>query len=211
METYGYGIILIMIVTMLWYPVLHGYDKLSYTLALTFWLLCTFGQTAMSEHSTMASTLQFDQVICHGTRYWHHRSYLIEWLPHGDPTLFSSLVQIASFGLKNKDKTFHNNKISAWSVTNGSNTCRVHPAVLAASDSGITISLRSLVWAWMLIFFSSLSARPCWVHPTGNPHHSSHRETSWIGTVCPLAVKPQPSCWITRPIQTQNLRHQAKP
>ena len=63
METYGHGIILIMIVTMLWHPVLHGYDKRSYYMALTFWSLPTFGQTAMSEHSTMASTLQFNQVI----------------------------------------------------------------------------------------------------------------------------------------------------
>ena len=35
METYGHGIILIMIVTMLWHPVLHGYDKQSYYMALT--------------------------------------------------------------------------------------------------------------------------------------------------------------------------------
>ena len=63
METYGHGIILIMIVTMLWHPVLHGYDKRSYYMALTFWSPPTFGQTATSEHSTMASILQFDQVI----------------------------------------------------------------------------------------------------------------------------------------------------
>ena len=63
METYGHGIILIMIMTMLWHPVLHGYNKLLYYMALTFWLLRTFRQTAMSEHSMMASTLQFDQVI----------------------------------------------------------------------------------------------------------------------------------------------------
>ena len=62
-EIYGYGIILIMIVTMLWHPVLHGYNKPLYNLALTFWLLRTFGQMAMSEHSTMASKLQFGQVI----------------------------------------------------------------------------------------------------------------------------------------------------
>ena len=29
METYSYGVIFIMIVTMLWHSVLHGYDKLS--------------------------------------------------------------------------------------------------------------------------------------------------------------------------------------
>ena len=63
METYGYGIILIMIVTMLWHPVLHGYNKRPYYMALTFWSLPTFGQMATSEYSTMASTLQFDQVI----------------------------------------------------------------------------------------------------------------------------------------------------
>ena len=63
METYDYGIIFIMIVTMLWHPVLHGYNKRLYYMALTFWSLPTFGQTATSEHSTMASTLQFDQVI----------------------------------------------------------------------------------------------------------------------------------------------------
>ena len=63
METYGYGIILIMVVTMLWHPILYGYDKPLYTLPLTYWLLSTFRQTAMSEYSMMASTLQFSQVI----------------------------------------------------------------------------------------------------------------------------------------------------
>ena len=60
METYGHCIIFIMIVTMLWHPVLHGYNKRSYYMALiTGWhrLQILFHPPLTEQDTNLHSTL----------------------------------------------------------------------------------------------------------------------------------------------------------